>query len=551
MTKKNYAAHYTRAAPVLRAWGFDGELGEGLERLAKAGHKGVYRTIRDNGVLCGRPWGMVRDLGPLSARDRTIYGYLNFVDKDFFESAKAFEQGEEGEKIWVDGGENPLPGYRDIEAMTLFCDVDLRGPREARFDDDTKAVVVDAMRFVAQEFAGVCPHSVRMLDSGGGFYPHIHHKVTRGLTLFEGEDRGMVFKALCNRFNEWLAGVEARLFKAVPGSEDLLKLDKLNHNNRVFKAPLSLHGSLDVLVHPVDPGSPDFEPEPYPMRPGLVEETLAWVERRPSDEEAAEDLRSLVFTLWPDTPGDTGRERLENWLRGEKLRRAERERELRAARERARDLREVMGDGVVFTSDVADVVAAVDAIDVQEVAREVAAEWDTAPGRDPPRFKPAWRDSDTRTSCFASSEMFYDLSESGGGDAAKLVARARGIIPSCSAGLTGEAWWRAVECLRADGHPIPVYIPGVGEDYDRTPLWALRRVAVVSGVLGADDFVEREGEDGGVYLGFPDYYSYHRALLALEEAGVPHGREDLISRLRVLARQKEAEYQRLAGGDDS
>ena len=176
--------------------------------------------------------------------------------------------------------------------------------------------------------------------------------------------------------------MEQRLFEAVEESEEVLKVDKVNHKNRVVKCPLSIHGSLDVVVHPVSLDNPDFDPEPYPMRPGLVEEALEWVRARPTDEEAAADLQSLIFELWPDMEGSTGRERLQNWLkerREEEAREAEKRRAL-AARRRERKAKGVDAEDLGVTPYVEDVIAAVDAIDVQEVAREYAAAWDTDKG---------------------------------------------------------------------------------------------------------------------------------------------------------------------------
>jgi len=541
----NFAAHYVEAAPVIRAWALDEELGE-IERPGKHGHKGVYKTVRHGEERLGLPWGLARDLGPLSAKHRTLYGYLNFVRPGFFASPSRFEEGEDG-KVWVDG--KPLPGYSDIEAFSLWADVDLRD-KEARFDAETQAVVEEAMRFMASEFRALCPNSVRLLDSGGGFYPHIHHKTTRGLAMaFEGEERGLIFDALTDRFNTWLGDVESRLFEAVPEAEAVLKVDKVNHKNRVVKAPLSVHGSLDVVVHPVpDLDSPDFDAEPFPMRPGLVEEALEWVEKRPSDGEAAEDLQNLVLTLWPDVEGSSGRERLENWLeekREEEARKAERRRAMAARREERQAQGRGIGD-LELTPFMEDVFAAVDAVDVQEVAQDYAAEWDTDKGRDPPRFAPPWRESDSGTSCFASPDSFGDVAEGGGGDAAKFVARAAGIVSVSSQSLAGAEWWEAVEILRQDGHQVPVFVPSMEED-QKTPLFAVREVAVALEVVEESDFVEREAEDGGTYQGFPDYETYHQTLHALEKRDIEHGREPLLERLRKLRRQAEKEYEKLAG----
>jgi putative DNA primase/helicase len=121
-----------------------------------------------------------------------------------------------------------------------------------------------------------------------------------------------------------------------------------------------------------------------------------------------------------------------------------------------------------------------------------------------------------------------------GGGAAKAYALGKGIIHADKKSmdeLKGADWWRAVDGLRSEGYDIPVWVPekgtpkSDGDEYDRTPLWALCKGAVAPGVVDADDLVEEEGDDGGTYRRFPDKESYNAALDALEEAGIEHGRE--------------------------
>lgn len=102
--------------------------------------------------------------------------------------------------------------------------------------------------------------------------------------------------------------------------------------------------------------------------------------------------------------------------------------------------------------------ATIEAIDIREVARKVADEWDTAPGRDPPRFNPPWRSSDSGTSCYADAEKYVDLKEGKkGGGALALIARARGIITSSRDTVRGDDYWKAVNELRKLGYAIPYF----------------------------------------------------------------------------------------------
>lgn len=92
------------------------------------------------------------------------------------------------------------------------------------------------------------------------------------------------------------------------------------------------------------------------------------------------------------------------------------------------------------------------------MARQVADNWDAAPGRDPKRFDPPWRDSKTGTSCYADRDKWVDLEEGKkGGGALKLVARTRGIISDSRHDLRGDDYWLAVNELRQLGYHIPYF----------------------------------------------------------------------------------------------
>ena len=134
--------------------------------------------------------------------------------------------------------------------------------------------------------------------------------------------------------------------------------------------------------------------------------------------------------------------------------------------------------------------ASIEAIDCRDVARDVADEWDTAPGRDPPRFDPPWRSSDSGTSCYADAEKYVDLKEGKkGGGPLTLVARASGILTSSRDRLRGNDYWKAVNELRKLGYEIPYFTGSSGthpdalqlfddaedtDDQRRKAVWALR-----------------------------------------------------------------------------
>lgn len=178
-------------------------------------------------------------------------------------------------------------------------------------------------------------------------------------------------------------------------------------------------------------------------------------------------------------------------------------------------------------------------------------------------FDPSWRDSGSGQSCAIrrrtidsqSGEIvttgttddvpngFVDNGCGGSGDPAVAYALGTGTLPSseeptatqrqnaAAESLSGKQWSEAVEALREAGYPIPIYVPEAGSErsdgdqYEKTPLWALRKAAVALGVCDRDDFVEREGDDGGSYLGFDSRDDYNQTLRKLDERGIDTGRE--------------------------
>lgn len=97
---------------------------------------------------------------------------------------------------------------------------------------------------------------------------------------------------------------------------------------------------------------------------------------------------------------------------------------------------------------------------------------------------------------------------------------------------SGQDWARGVEYLRELGFPIPLWTPDAtsvdpqGNEYEQMPYWSVRKAAVALDVLPDDASIEKEGQYGS-YLGFPGRTMYNRALQAIEDARLDHGREYL------------------------
>ena len=207
-------------------------------------------------------------------------------------------------------------------------------------------------------------------------------------------------------------------------------------------------------------------------------------------------------------------------------------------------------------------------VDVREVVRDHAAdtnhpadtgeEWFTSDRGHEITFRPAWRGSKSGESVaipWVSDDpedpsdpsvrnSFIDNACEAHVGPAKAYALGTGILPTAddpdkedrqnaaAESLNGKQWADAVEGLRSEGYPIPMYVPEAGSEtsdgdtYEKTPLWGLRKAAVALDVCEEEDFVEHETDDGDTYLGFeaPDY---NAVLRALDEEGIDHGREPI------------------------
>ncbi len=84
-----------------------------------------------------------------------------------------------------------------------------------------KSTVEKVLPIYVRELRELAPNSVNLLDSGGGFYPHIHHSVTKPISEeFEGEARGWIFDELTDRFNERLGEIWETVQDEVIGARD-------------------------------------------------------------------------------------------------------------------------------------------------------------------------------------------------------------------------------------------------------------------------------------------------------------------------------------------
>lgn len=489
--------HYDKIKPVLKEFA----VVDGYEKLASKGPaSGWYSYPEGYDGSIRRPRFLNNDYDELARvtsipnngeLPKSLYCTLNAVDIDFKDQYKVErEEGQDWGEI-----ENPLPDYKDIDAFNLFADVDLDSDKKPERDKERiQEIVEKSIKFISDRFERVTsPAAVFCLDSGGGFYPLIHHRVLTPICNdFNGEDKGKVIQEIMNRFNEFLEDVEKDLHNQVMGASQLIDVDTLNNKNRLFKAPGSIHRSLNVSVKPVDLEEPDYTPWTLPIDENQVKELKTWVQDYKDREITEEPLNNLIKQLFDEYDGDW-KERLNAWIKEEK----EREKKRREKRRKAiksqgdfeyEELEDVKGQKI--TNKFKDLEDSIDLIDMRDMVREHKT---GERGDGTIDFNPPWRKSESGTGAFASEDAFTDRDGMKTGGPVDYVALDEGIIMDPGDDLTGKDWFKAVNILRNRGYDIPIYVPDADEDdYDKMPRYALQKASKILGIADKSDFIHVE-----------------------------------------------------------
>ncbi len=465
-------AHYKRVAGVYEELGQIGD----WYCPGNSDFYGWYRTQETAGHHDGegRAWALGNEFDALRNQlDRVVYSTVNYAPADWYMDAWEPYDYEENGREWA-SGDSPTPGYGDLQAYAPFADIDLTDSvKKQRPDGDIPTAVVenalDEYTAAFAELAGGYEH-VMALDSVGGAYVFVAPMATAPIAdKFDHEDAAVLFEDLTDRLNSWLDDVREDVNKQIPQAAGMFEPDLLNNKNRLYKAPMSIHSSLDGVVTPVDPESPSYEFTPLTdVSDSLIADSETWASEFTASHHR-DAIGAIVETLWPDHTADT-----DSWQEALAARIAEiREAERKVIENPTPTLDDAeIPEDVERTDDIDVINAHIESIDVQKVAREVASEWDTAPGRDPPRFDPPWRTSSSGTSCYADSDKYVDLQEGQkGGGALKLAARAAGILSSSKRQLRGDDYWKAVNELRKLGFEVPYYTGKDGAHPDGLQLY--------------------------------------------------------------------------------
>jgi len=470
----DFADHYDHVGDVYAELG---SLDDGGMSIGNTDFVGWYHTSppdTDDFDGRGRPWALGREFpGMRDDLDRVVYTTISYAPKAWYLDAwTPYQYGDDGRE-WI--GETPTPNYDELVAYAPFADIDL--------DDDVKhdrpagdiprEQVEDALALYIDAFADLAGgrEHVFALDSVGGAYVMVAPTSTAPIAeRYEPDGRRRLFSDLTDRMNEWLDEQREAVNDAVDVG-DFFAPDLLNNKNRLYKAPMSVHSSLDGVVTPVDTSNVTYEYTPVEAVTDAERDAAAeWAGEFTGDHTDAVD--AVVAGLWPDyyADADGWGDALDDRLAD--LRSAEVEHE---ANQRQIDDVEVPDD-LETTDDIDVIYAAIDDIHVANLAADIAevtGSTKTDDSSDAIRFDPPWRTSDSGTSCYADRKKFVDLKEGKkGGGALKLVARDRGIINRCGANAPdGEKFWKAVGALREEGEDIPRFTGGRGVHPDRLGLY--------------------------------------------------------------------------------
>lgn len=458
----DYAAHYRRVRPVYEALG---ELETGGLCLGSTDFVGWYNTRRADGDWDGegRGWALGREWEQFRKDlDRVAYATTNYAPTDWFVDAwDSYRWTEDNSREWSQD-DTPLPGYGDLRAYAPFADVDLVDEQKHRRPEDggPREIVEPALEEYIGHFARLAGgrEHVFALDSVGGAYIMIAPTATLPITeQFDADARRLLYEDMMDRLNGWLKDVTEQVIATVPASEGTFEPDLLNNKNRLYKAPMSIHSSLEGVVTPLATRSPSYEYTPLSETTDAdVEAARQWANQFTSDHTDA--VEAVVTSLWDDYDGDW-ETRLARCLA-----------DLRAEEnDDTNDTLPSADDGAATDTGTAgreEVLRAVENLDSEKVVRDFCDEFGTA-GRDPPRFRPSYRTSDSGTSCFVNSEgKIVDLDdEHSAVGPVSYVARERLSSVGRTDTATGQDWWRAVEILRREGYDIPRDTSGEISDY--------------------------------------------------------------------------------------
>lgn len=538
------AMHYSDAEDVYDELGTMESLNEGTAYTGSlAGNAGWYDTFEcdnddapdDRFTHKRRPNQMPADFGVGEvARGRSYYALTTYATDDAW-SEEWYDPDATGSAAYPGDVSNPLPSYDEVDALTLAVDLDLSDAYKCRPlpDEAKEAVEARLERWVSNfrsAFGSAADDLLMMMDSGGGTYIVLPPAVTQPIIdSFDDEMRGEVVDEMASRFRQLCGSFEEKVNSQDEYPDGLLKADKIAHKNRQFKAPASVHSSLDVVTHPIDPTDIDFDAVTVgEWSDEDTAECIEWAEDLTSSEYS-EYADRLVRTLWAPyvkdeernddgrIPADLDWEPLINrWLEERKQEKKERQQAMK--RRQDVDIEAVSGSGVVTDEDESR--ALIRSIDIGRVMDAFGVDYDGSSAREETDFNPFWRQSSSnRSATVLEDNTFLDKKTDVCRGVEWMAALDANIISAPGDDLSGGDYVEALDHLRQHVRDdIPVLIPDP-EEYDRYPLYGLRKAAIALDVVdGEDAFETAHANNGDTYQKFATMESYNETLTALSDA---------------------------------
>ncbi|UPV72963.1 hypothetical protein M0R89_10425 [Halorussus limi] len=477
--------HYENAAAVYR------ELGrmDGLFCPATADFQRWYATkpdAPDGYAGRKRPHALGADYQQIREKlERVLYSTVNYAEQDFYMGAwKPFNYADDGGFVWPDG-ESPNPDYGDLRAYAPFADVDLAD--DVKHDRPDGEIPKDAIEDALDRYIGAFAElagdrdAVFALDSVGGAYVMVAPSVAAPIAdEFDRDDRARLMQELPARVNEWLENVSDRVTGEVPETEGVFEPDHgVNHKNRAYKAPLSLHASMDGVVTPIDTDTPAYDYTPL-SAVGQAERDAAkeWAARYTSDY--SDRVGALVAALWPDYSdnAETWRDALEAWLADTESDDANESDPADA------DVAENAPSGSVGNWN--EVYRALDSLDATRVAEKtIVSSWnENATSGKGKGFYPTWGPNSNGTANYVTDDIWHDTGKDGGyGTVIEMaLIGANKLNHAGATPVNGKKWFDGYRELLRLGFDLPLLKTGCDDDMSDYYAYDLKAVAVEHGL---------------------------------------------------------------------
>lgn len=416
----------------------------------------------------GRPCALSPDIDDFDI-ERVVYMTVNYAPADYYMNAWQRYRWTDDGREW-DGGNNPMPDYADLTAIAPFADVDLLdGVKARRPDGEIPTDMIErALDGYIEGFAELCGGRgpVHALDSVGGAYVMVAPSVTQPITeRFSGDDRAVLLQELADKLNDHLTDVRDRVAERVEGHDDVLDPDMINHKNRLHKAPLSLHASLDGVVTPIDTDTPEYEfTHVESVGDAEISGGVEWAESYTGDYR--DRVGELVAELWGGEP-EAWQDTLQAWLDEQE---PDESPEVDA---------NPGGDGGEIpsgrrTAPLKEVYRALDNLDAEDVAEDtIVHDWnDSATSGNGKGFYPTWGPNSNGTANYVNPDkgIWHDT---GAGHHGTVIEMALIGDGSWSRGeiAQGKDWVRGIRELRSLGYDVP--LPAGDVDNDMSKYYAL------------------------------------------------------------------------------